>query len=401
MPYYSWSGIDLTGKILTGKQFARSTLDLDKHLFNQEIALLNAKESKIINLKLLISKPTKKSINQIINHISLLLKAGLTIHQALEVICKNTKNEFLKVILKDILRYIYEGQTLSEALNFHKDLFDLLTRSVIYSGEKSSNLSDAFIELANHNIIIENFKKKVKAALFMPIITLLLFIAISLGIFIFVIPKFEIFFNTIDENKISKSTRFILYISKLVNSQKPLYFIIILSIILIFTKLFKLNLWNYIQQKILFKMPIISDFLFLTYQAKFLQKLNLLLKAGTHITNALEIITNSSENLNETIELEIILKQIKAGKNLSYALSESKILNTYELIALIEVGESSGNLIISIEQASAIYQNKVYTTLNKASFLIQPIILIILGSLISSLILAIYIPIFTLSSVIK
>ncbi len=401
MPYYYWSGVDLSGKILKGTQFARSTFDLDKDLFSKEIALLKATESIWFNLYIKFIKPKKYVCNQAIEHISILLKSGLKIHQALDIVSKNIKNKYFKTILKDIERYVYEGQTLSQALEFHKNIFSLLEKSVIYSGEISSNLPTAFKELAYHNNIIEKFKKKIKSCLFIPIITLILFMIILFSLFIFVIPKFAVFFSSIDKNLIPKSTLIILRLSLLINSSKIFYLPLTIIFLIAVFNIFKLNIVNYTQNNILFKIPVISRFIFLIYQAKFLQKLNLLLTSQIHISNALEIIIKSTTNNIQKIEIQKILDQIKSGKSLSHAFQISNIFNADELIALIEVGESSGNLVFSINQASKIYQNRVYNNLNKITFLVQPLLLIILGILISGLILSIYIPIFTLSSVIK
>ena len=176
MPYFFWSGINLNGESISGKLFARSIQDLDRYLFNQEIALLNAKEYKIHFI--LAFSLSNIDENKFIEHISILLNAGIHLHKALEIVSKTIKNKYYKIIINDIKRYVYEGEKLSYALEVHKNHFNVLTRSIIYSGEISSNLNLAFKQLVKHNKIMNEFKKKLKSTLLIPIITLILFIII-------------------------------------------------------------------------------------------------------------------------------------------------------------------------------------------------------------------------------
>ncbi|CDK30568.1 type II secretion system F family protein [Candidatus Babela massiliensis] len=398
MPYFFWSGINLNGESISGKLFARSIQDLDRYLFNQEIALLNAKEYKIHFI--LAFSLSNIDENKFIEHISILLNAGIHLHKALEIVSKTIKNKYYKIIINDIKRYVYEGEKLSYALEVHKNHFNILTRSIIYSGEISSNLNLAFNQLVKHNKIMNEFKKKLKSTLLIPIITLILFIIIFFGLLILIIPRFEAFFNSIDKNALSKSTKLILKLSKLIRSKKVLYISTGLLTILIILKNINIEMIKIYKYKILLNIPVISNFLFLIYTARFLQKLDLLLTSGLHITKSIEVIIESTQNLTLRDEIKKILNKMNSGHNLSLSISQSQIFNSEELFALIKVGESSGNLIFSINQASEIYQNKVYNNINKFIFLVQPLILIILGLLISGLIISIYVPLINLSSAI-
>lgn len=398
MPYFFWSGINLNGESISGKLFARSIQDLDRYLFNQEIALLNAKEYKIHFI--LAFSLSNIDENKFIEHISILLNAGIHLHKALEIVSKTIKNKYYKIIINDIKRYVYEGEKLSYALEVHKNHFNVLTRSIIYSGEISSNLNLAFKQLVKHNKIMNEFKKKLKSTLLIPIITLILFIIIFFGLLILIIPRFEAFFNSIDKNALSKSTKLILKLSKLIRSKKVLYVSTGLLTVLIILKNINIEMIKIYKYKILLNIPVISNFLFLIYTARFLQKLDLLLTSGLHITKSIEVIIESTQNLTLRDEIKKILNKMNSGHNLSLSISQSQIFNSEELFALIKVGESSGNLIFSINQASEIYQNKVYNNINKFIFLVQPLILIILGLLISGLIISIYVPLINLSSAI-
>lgn len=395
MPYYSWIGINLEGKICKGKEFSRSEEYLDRCLLYRNIGLIRARKIK----KLFAYIPNSLKIN-VISHISILLSANVRLYQAFAIVAKNVKNKYFKEILKDIENALYEGISLHSALSFHSNIFDELTCSLITSGEKSGNLAYTFNQLALHYQVMKEFKQKIKAAYFMPLLTFIFFIFIMLGIFIFVIPRFEEFFDSIKQ-PLPQVTELVFSISKWIRSFSFLYsgFISIVSIIIL---QFLLNL-NYVRkykEQVIFVIPFIGKFYQLIFKAKFFHILGMLLQSGIHITESLKISQNSINNSVIQSEINKICFEIYSGKTLYCALSSRKFFASDELKALIEIGESTANLAPLCIQAGDIYQKKVYNVINNFIKLAQPLLLVILGVFIASLIFAVYMPIFTLSSII-
>ena len=397
MPYFYWQGIDLEGNIHTGNQFARSINDLDNYLITNNIGLIKAKESRIYLIKFYISK---KHINDCINHISILLKAGVRIYKAINIVSDSTKNKHLKLILKDIANNIYYGLSFSQALKMHKNVFDNLTISVIQAGENSSNLTNAIEKLDKHNKVLDEFIKKIKIMLLLPTLTFILFIIIVISLLIFIIPQFETFFNNLKATDMPNITRIVLSLSRGLRSKALFYLPLIFVGFYLIIKLFKFNSSKYFKDKLSLKMPIVSNILTIFYLSKFLQLLNLLLSSNLTLANSLEIIQNSIDNLYIKEQVQNLLNTIKSGKELSYGIENIDILKNDEIIELVKVGESSGDLTFVINQASELYQTRVYNSMSKGILLIQPLLLIILGCLIGMLILSVYSPLFTLSSII-
>lgn len=398
MPFYSWTGINLEGNICRGKLFARSTDDLEIGLLNKDIGIIKYKiiNPNFFDLNIIGSKKT-----EMVNHISTLLNAQIRLPQALAIVSGTAKNFYFKSILEDISRYVSEGTAFSAALAFHGDFFDKLTHSVVIAGEKTGNLGKVLFQYSEHCKVIEQFKKQIKSAIFIPILTLVFFVFILIGIFLFVVPKFEAIFLSYKE-PLPYATQIILATSQFLRSGSLIYLFSISITLFLLTK-FLLKHKNYkrFYEKIIFKIPGFGNFWLLVYKTRFLQIMNILIIGGVHVLESLQIARDIIGNLVIAEEINKISKSVESGKSLSLALNESKIFYSTELMALVTIGESSADLGTILKQAADYYQDQVYSIINRISSLIQPMLLIFLGLLIAGLVFAIYMPMFTLSSIIS
>lgn len=397
MPYYSWSGINLWGELKNGKQFARSRDDLEKKLLKNEIGLLQARESTIWGFYN-ISGSVK---NEFLSSLSILLAAKIPLYNALKININTIKNNYLKNIIEDVSLAISEGYSLSSALSYYKNVFDELTRALVAVGEKSGNLSHTLKDLSEHWEKMQKFKQDIRSALLLPIITLILFFLIMLSIFWFVIPRFENFFQS-TKAVLPLSTRIILNLSSFLRSWNLVYFLIIVICFGLLINLYlKKKTGIKFKHRIVFRIPILNNFMIMVYQARFLQTLDILLSSGVHLVDALYLVRDAINNQIIKKDLEKIIVDVESGKTLASSLHDSKYFNAYELESLILIGESSGQLNNIIAQASLIYQQRIYTKIKNFAFFVQPAMLILLGFLIVGLILAVYLPMFTLSSAIN
>ena len=174
----------------------------------------------------------------------------------------------------------------------------------------------------------------------------------------------------------------------------------LITIFIIFFYYFKTKIGKQTAEKIILKLPIISNITKANHYTYFLQTLTTLIKGNITLSTSLDLIANSIENNFISNQIQSISKSIKSGRTLTQALKESSFFNTHELTTLIYIGESSSELCIMLEQANLIYQAQFYQILNNISTYIQPLLLIILALLIAALIVSVYLPIFSLSEII-
>lgn len=396
MPYYSWEAIDLQGVIQRGKKFARSEKDLDAYLFRNEISLLKAQVISPLFLK----KVSAKEKGEFVSNLAQLLQAKVQLHQALTIISNTINHAYLKLIVQDLAQSIYEGLSFSEALAIHNSVFDELAQAIITAGEKTGNLAHVLDLYAQHNQIMLKFKQHTRSALAIPIITLIFFIAIMISIFIFVIPRFEVIFESFKE-PLPYVTQIILNISRIMRSSVGLYLLLAVIFGLCTIRiLIQKYVSRYFKDNLLFKIPLISNFLILVYRVRFLQIMGIMLTAGVHLVDGLQVAHNTSANCVVQEDIKAILSHIESGKSVSHAIHKSRLFASFEFESLIAIGESSGQLGTMFIKSGELYQKRLYAIIDRLIIYAQPLLLIILGLLIACLIFAIYMPIFTLSSIV-
>jgi len=389
MPCYHWKGIDLKGAIHSGTRFYRSENHLEQDLLSKNIGLV---KWRIKNYKL--SVPIKIK-DLFIEHLYNLLKSQIRLYQAIELASHSIAHPYFKQIIEDIGLMVLEGQPLYQALENYQHIFDRLTISVIYVGEQSSNLTNAFEQLVVHKNRIREFKSKLQSALLIPVLTFGFFIAIMTSFFIFIVPRFETFFKSF-KAPLPKITQLILSFSAFLRSNTLFYILLGCILFYFLFKILKIPFLSSLKDKLLYTLPFIKNSSLMVGKLRFLQILSLSLSSGMHLLGCL----NLSYTITESDYLKKIIKGLKDavenGVNLSTAISKSAI-NDVEIVALIKIGESSGNLEQMISRALILYQKKFYDKIDQISTLIHPIILLILGALIALAIFAVYVPIFTLT----
>lgn len=395
MPYYSWIGVDLEGNIKKGKNFSRSEEILNKFLlYKNSISPIKVKKISAFFYKI----PTSVKVN-IINHFAVLLSSSIHMNKACNIVSRVIKHKYSKEILIDIENAIEEGISFSKALSYHPTFFDSLSYAVITAGEQSGNLARSFLLLSEHNQVINRFKEQVRSALLVPILTFVFFIIVILSIFIFVIPQFESFFATVNE-PLPKATRIIFALSNWIRYSSISHSTLLLLFLCLLLFFLRKKTKKY-KDRILISFPVIGHFFILIYRSQFLQVIHILLSSGIQIVESLNIAYDTLKNFQVRQAIKELSSEIYSGKSVSQALQVNSFFSSPELQALLEVGESAGDIGKICAQASAIFQKRVYAYINRMVSLVQPILLITLGLCIAFLIFSVYMPLFTLSSIIQ
>lgn len=395
MPCYYWKGISLNGSICKGNQFAKSVNDLEQELFLKNIGLFEYSEKKIL-LRSSVSNNLKELF---IENVYTLLKAQIRLHQALELTVSSIFNNNFKQITHDISFIVLGGKPLHKALELYPKIFDTLTVNIISVGEISSNLTNAFEQLVNHNNQIREFKSKIKSVLFIPVLTFIFFGFVMIIFFIFVVPRFQDFFKSFNA-PLPYVTQIILSISAFLRSYSIFYLFALFPLIYFILKGLAMLVSPNFKDKFVFYVPVLNNISLNLFRLRFLQILALSLSSGMHLLNSLNLAYNISRNTYLKNVIKQLILDTENGRQLSAAMTNS-ILNDAEIIALIKVGESSGDLAQITSKALDIYQKKFYSSIDRVSSLVHPIVLLVLGCLIAVSIFSIYVPIFTLTTLIN
>lgn len=393
MKKFYWKGLDRFGQNKKGYCFAESKEQLSNLLRDKGVALLSCREEKNRTFSF-SNNLTLEQKYFFFSQLAVLIESGVELLVALKVLLRQAKTKKLKNIILQIIESIKSGDSFSIALKKQTPIFEPFIIHMIMAGENSGKLGAVLNNLSdylNDKILLKN---KLKKAALMPLITLVFAVVIILGIFIFVVPQFETLFNSF-EKKIPESTQLVLRISHFLRTEKAFYFFIAILFFLLFIKFLFLNKTvKKIRDIILlnFKIFLLQDLI------SFLQTNYIFLESGINLDKSLQYSSKTVKN-SYFYQKTLMLKElVSKGKSLEEALTEiGPRFFPDNLVAVVSVGEHSGNLDLMLKKAAAFFTDELKKRLHFLTTIFQPLLLMFIGLLVAFLLLSIYLPIFEMA----
>ena len=394
MPYFKWRGVNLRGQIRSGTLYAQTGAELDTYLFAKDIALLSYKPFKVW-----FSLPiTLKEQIDFFSRLAFLLKAGILVPEALSLIAAQTSHLRFQEILQIAALQVKQGVSLAQALQAWPHLFDSVAINMIAVGQESGALAQAIEHIAQYLEAIDNFRNKIKAALFMPAITLLFFIVISIVLLLFMVPHFAQVFSSLNK-PLPYATQLLLHINAFMHDRMLIGVLIaIICIVMALYMLLKNKKIRYMIDYLIFYIPVVGQLIIYQAMVTYFQALALLVDQGMGLVEALHTAAATVNNAVLRTLLEDIRLDVQAGSSLSQTFMSYDI-TAYDaqVAALIGLAHESGSLAPMLLKAAELYKIKAQRILSAITTLIQPFLLLVLGILITALIFAIYMPLIDLS----
>ncbi|HEX4069074.1 MAG TPA: type II secretion system F family protein [Candidatus Babeliales bacterium] len=394
MPYFRWVGVDNVGTTKKGKQAAHSSQDLSERLLKQGVALLSC---KIIYTPSLLWPITAQLKGNLFQQKAKLLRAGLLLPKVFSIVAQQSDNPLVYDILFTMSHDIQQGVPFVQALKKYSSFFDPIVMVMLTAGYESGDIMSAMENVALYFHKQYAFRKSIRAALAMPLLTLLFFIGITCFIFVFIIPRFADMFSSLQQ-ELPPLTSFMLRMSEFVCSSAMVYLVggvgIAFFVVYYYFSHTGKKIWN----SLVIKMSFIGSVIWQYQISQALQALSLLVKSGITLKEGLTIISKSVGYDVITFQFETLLDDVASGQLLSHAMATSSIFLP-EVIAIIHIGEETGSLGQSFEAAAAVYHEKLDEQLRRFVFFLQPTVIILLGFLVTTLIFAVYLPIMQLSRV--
>lgn len=398
MPYFTWKGVDIEGRMHKGKLFAQSTQELDALLLKQEIALLHSAPVRYMKVFGSISLDDRI---QFFKQLADLLNSGVLLPDALLVIASQMRHAQFQEVISHIIQEVYSGKALSQALNNHTLIFDQVMMQMVKVGEESGKLGATLTLLTDYLQMRSDFGRSLRSALLVPMITICFFFCISLFIFICIVPQFAAMFQSVHQD-LPRVTQVMLNISDFMQSQGMVYLMGIISLFLfIIYRLLKAEKGRNIRDVLVINIPLIGTLIRQKSLGYFLHAVSMLLQGGMPLLQAIKVAKATVHNSFLSDNLKSIEQDIEAGSSLSQAMIYNMVqIFDAQVIAIVRVGEESGRLAPLLARAASVYQAIVQRTLTWIVTMINPLVMIILGILITFLIMAVYIPIFNLSNIV-
>jgi len=403
MPKFSYVVKDKQGKDQKGMREAERVDDLIRWLRENEFFIIRVTELKP-KLQLFSQsrfggkKARKIKMDELVvfsRQLATMVEAGVPLVQALSILAEQVENLNMQRVVSKLHDDVESGKSLSEAMEFHKKVFSALFVSMIKAGETSGKLEEILDRLASYiektNILI----KKIKSAMMYPAVVASMALLITLGMMTWVIPQFADIFKSLNA-PLPTPTLILLAVSDLV--RKYFFWLLGGSVIIVFAvrRLMKTDTGRLFFDSMKLKLPVFGPLLLKVAVSKFSRTLSTLVESGVPIMNAFEIVGQTSGNrLIEQVVTEV-RASIKEGESISGPLERKKVFPPM-VVRMIAVGEETGELDKMLSKIADFYDSQVDTAVDGLTSLIEPLIIAFLGIVIGSIVVAMFLPILTLT----
>lgn len=397
---YRYEGRDINGVLKKGTIEADNPKEAREKLKEKGVVTISTlvPHKSILQMELFESKLKPKDVLEFTHNLRALVGSGVPLLTALEALREETENKRLKKILSTLIADVNSGVSLAQSISKFKDEFGEIYVGMLEVAEVSGNLEEVLERIADYYEKQIKLKNKVKKAMVYPIIVIVVLIAVLSIIMYFVIPQFASIYEGFGA-KLPAPTQMLINLS---NWFKKNVLEVIAGTIL-FVILLKLILKNEkvrsAVDKFLLKMPVFGKIILYSNTASFSRTLASLLESGVQLYDALGTAAKTIRNSVFRKKILEAREKIRVGKDFSQAIKEAKVFpNMFILMATI--GSKTGRLDDMLGKVASFYEEEVEKRIDKLTTMIEPALMIIIGTIIGFVLVALYLPIFNIGSVI-
>ncbi len=401
MAEFVWEARARTGELRKGSREADSEEAVNQWLRNQQLQPTRVRR-KLGSISLQIGTGVgHKDIVTFTRLFATMIDAGLPIVQCLDILQGQTENKAFATILRDIKSSVEQGSTFSDALRRHPKVFDQLYTNLVQAGEVGGILDTILNRLAVYIEKAMKLRRQVQGALVYPSIVVVVFVGVLSILLGFVIPGFQTMFKDFGaKDDLPGLTKAVMVASQ--------FFIhnilwIVLGTIGAVTALvygIRTPRGRKIFDRTLLRMPVLGDVLRKIAVARFTRTLGTLLASGVPILDAMEIVAKTAGNVIVEEAIMYSRAKISEGKNMAQPLLETNVFPAM-VVQMVGVGEQTGMLDAMLNKIADFYEEEVDVAVTAMTSLIEPVMMVIVGGTVGVVLIAMYLPIFSLAGKIK
>ncbi len=396
---FTWVGTDKRGHKLKGEELGKSANLVKAHLRKQGINATKVAQKRASIFGKTGSAITPQNIAVVSRQLATMMKAGVPLVQSFEMIAGGQDNPRLKDMLTAVKTDIEGGSSLSESLGKHPAYFDELYVNLVRAGESAGVLDIVLETVANYKENIEALKGKIKKALFYPASVIAVALVVSSVILIYVVPQFEATFKGFGAD-LPAFTRMIVDASKFMISYW--WFILLVTVgagFAFVTALRRSRTFARLIDRFMLRLPIIGMILHNSAVARFARTLAITFKAGVPLVEALETVSGATGNIIYDEAVARIKEDVAVGHQLNLAMKQVGIFPLM-VVQMTAIGEESGALDTMLIKAAEFYETEVNNSVDALSSLLEPLIMVVIGTLVGGMVIGMYLPIFKLAAVV-
>jgi len=392
---YEWEGKDRNGKVLRGELRSGGEAAVSASLRRQGILVTKVKKRKLSGGRSI----KQKDIAIFTRQLSTMMKAGVPLLQAFDIVARGSTNPKMTRLLNDIRSDVETGTSLSAAFRKHPMYFDALYCNLVEAGEAGGILEQLLDRLALYQEKTMALKNKIKSALTYPIAVLIVAFIVLAVIMIFVIPSFKDVFKSFGA-ELPAPTLMVIAMSEFFVAYWWLIFGVLIGGGFFFIQSWKRSeKMQDTMDRLLLKLPVFGDLINKSVIARWTRTLSTMFAAGVPLVEALDSVGGASGNRVYMKATEQIQKDVSTGTSLVTSMQSTGVFPTM-VLQMAAIGEESGSLDHMLGKAAEFYEDEVDEMVKALSSLMEPFIIVILGVLIGGIVVSMYLPIFKLGSVV-
>lgn len=391
---YLWEGKDKSGKLIKGEMRAPGEATVSAHLRRQGIQVV-----KIKKLRSSTQAVTEKDISLFTRQLATMMKSGVPLLQAFDIVGKGHNNPSVARLLFDIKTDVETGSSLQQAFKKYPLYFDELYCNLIGAGEAAGILDTLLDRLATYKEKIQAIKSKIKSALFYPVSIIVVAFIITAVIMIFVIPAFKELFSSFGAD-LPAPTLVIMAISDFFVTYWWAIFGGIGGGFYTFFYFWKRSKkMQGVMDRIMLKLPIFGELIRKASIARWSRTLATMFAAGVPLVEAFDSVAGAAGNAVYFDATKYIQREVSSGNSLTVAMQNTEVFPSM-VLQMVAIGEEAGSLDSMLSKVADFYEAEVDDAVEALSSLMEPIIMAVLGVLIGGMVIAMYLPIFKMGQVV-
>jgi type IV pilus assembly protein PilC len=392
---YLWEGVDRNNRQVRGEAKAASETVVRTNLRRQGVRVLKIKRQTFRGGR----SVNERDITFFTRQLATMLRAGVPLLQSFEIVARGHSNARFSRLMMDIKSRVESGSSLSQAFREHPRQFDNLYCNLIAAGETAGMLDGILDRLATYKEKILALKSKIKSALFYPISVIVVAIVVVWVIMIWVIPAFKQVFSNFGAD-LPAPTLMVIGISEFFVAWWWLMFLVIVGTLTSFITLARRSPpFRYAVDRVSLKIPVIGNILEKATIARWTRTLATMFAAGVPLVESLDAVGGAAGNAVYAAGTKRIQTEVSTGTSLTNAMGNTGLFPTM-VLQMTQIGEESGSLDGMLSKIAEFYEQEVDDAVAALSSLLEPMIIVFLGVVIGGLVIAMYLPIFKLGSVV-
>lgn len=396
---FVWEGTDKRGVKMKGEQAAKSANLVRAELRRQGINPLVVKPKPKPLFGGAGKRITAKDIAVFSRQIATMLRSGVPIVGSMEIISGGQKNPKMRDLVNTLRSDIESGSSFSEALGKHPVQFDELFRNLVKAGESAGVLDTVLETIATYKENIESLKGKIKKAMFYPAMVVAVALLVSAILLVFVVPQFEEVFANFGAD-LPAFTKLVIGISKFMVAWWWLIFLVVAgSIIGVIMAKKRSPAFQHFLDRVILKVPVLGKIMHESALARFSRTLAVTFAAGVPLVEALESVAGATGN---TVYEKAVLRvrdDVAVGYQVNMAMKQTGLF-PHMVVQMTAIGEEAGALDTMLYKVAEFYEQEVNNAVDALASLLEPLIVVMLGVIVGSMVVAMYLPIFKLAAVV-